>query len=191
MKEKRSHFAFGTTLYLATSGVIAALYVVLTLPFAQFAFGPIQFRLAEIMTVLSIFTPAAIPGLTIGCFLSNLLNPDNLGPIDVIFGSLATLLAATWTRAIFRKGEWLSSVLRDLVSLIPPVLCNALIVGTYLTYLLADGSVTLKMIGLCILSVGVSEAVVVYAIGLPFLFFLQRAKIGRIWNKEDNHDTLL
>ena len=106
MKEKRSHSVFGTS-YLATSGVIAALYVVLTLPFAQFAFGPIQFRLAEIMTVLPIFSPAAIPGLTIGCFLSNLLNPDNLGPIDIIFGSLATLLAATWTRSIFAKGDWL------------------------------------------------------------------------------------
>jgi len=62
------------TLYLATSAVIAALYVVLTLPFAQFAFGPIQFRLAEIMVVLPILTPAAIPGLTLGCFLANLLN---------------------------------------------------------------------------------------------------------------------
>ena len=190
MKEKRSHSVFGTS-YLATSGVIAALYVVLTLPFAQFAFGPIQFRLAEIMTVLPIFSPAAIPGLTIGCFLSNLLNPDNLGPIDIIFGSLATLLAATWTRSIFGKGDWLKPILRDVVSLIPPVLCNALIVGTYLTYLLADGSVTLKMIGLCILSIGASEAVVVYAIGLPFLFFLRRAKVDRLWNKEGNHGTLL
>ena len=83
---------------LALAGVLAALYIILTLPFAQFAFGMVQFRLAEILTVLPILTPAAIPGVFIGCLLANFLNPQNLGLIDILGGSLTTLVAAylTW-----------------------------------------------------------------------------------------------
>jgi len=173
------------TLYLVTSAVIAALYVVLTLPFAQFAFGPIQFRLAEMMVVLPIMTPAAIPGLTLGCFLSNFLNPNNLGPIDIIFGSLATLLAALSTRFISQRFAYISQMPRDIASLIPPVIFNAVIVGTYLTYLLPhDNSITLAVIGVSILSVGLSEAITVFALGLPFLMVMRRSGIEAIWKKK-------
>ncbi|NLZ71826.1 MAG: QueT transporter family protein, partial [Clostridiaceae bacterium] len=83
---------------LVLSGVLAAMYVILTLPFAQIAFGMVQFRLAEILTTLPILTSAAIPGVFIGCLLANFLNPQNLGLIDILGGSLTTLLAAflTW-----------------------------------------------------------------------------------------------
>jgi len=173
------------TLYLVTSAIIAALYVVLTLPFAQFAFGPMQFRLSEMMTVLPILTPAAIPGLTLGCFLANLLNPNNLGPIDIVFGSLATLLAAICTRYISQHFVRISQMPRDIIALIPPVFFNAVIVGTYLTFLLPhDSSVTLAVIGISILSVGLSEAITVYALGLPFLLVLRRTHIETIWNKK-------
>lgn len=171
------------TLYLATSAVIAALYVVLTLPFAQFAFGPVQFRLAEIMVVLPILTPAAIPGLTLGCFLANLLNPMNLGVIDIVFGSLATLIAAVLTRWISQKAVRISGHPRDILSLLPPVFVNALIVGVYLSFLLTDGPVTGTLIAMNILYVGLSEAVVVYALGFPFLLVLKKTRIDRIWNK--------
>ena len=179
------------TLYLVTSAVIAALYVVLTLPFAQFAFGPIQFRLAEMMVVLPILTPAAIPGLTIGCFLTNLLNPNNLGPIDIVFGSLATLLAAVCTRFIAQKWTRMPRLPRDFTALIPPVLLNALIVGTYLSYLLSDGAVTYSIIGWNMIYIGMSEAVVVYALGLPFLLVLRKTGIERIWmkNKPQHEDA--
>ncbi len=85
-------------MFLTQAAVIAAAYVVLTLPFAQFAFGMIQFRLAEALTVLAAMTPAAIPGLFLGCLLANTLNPMSLGPVDIILGSLATLISAvvTW-----------------------------------------------------------------------------------------------
>ncbi len=172
------------TLYLVTSAIIAALYVVLTLPFAQFAFGPMQFRLSEMMTVLPILTPAAIPGLTLGCFLANLLNPNNLGPIDIVFGSLATLLAAICTRYISQHLVRISQLPRDIIALIPPVFFNAVIVGTYLSYLLTDGPVTLVIIGFNILYVGLSEAITVYALGLPFLLVLRRTHIETIWNKK-------
>lgn len=181
-KGKTSYSA--RTLYLVTSAVIAALYVVLTLPFAQFAFGPIQFRLAEIMVILPIFSPAAIPGLTLGCFLANLLNPNNLGVIDIVFGSLATLTAAVLTRLIAQKARRIPETPRNVIALIPPVIVNALIVGTYLSFLLTDGPVTGAVAGMNILYVGASEALVVYALGLPFLYVLKRTHIDRIWQKE-------
>ncbi|HHU08180.1 MAG TPA: QueT transporter family protein [Clostridiaceae bacterium] len=79
---------------LTLAGIIAALYVLLTLPFAHFSFGIVQFRLAEALTVLPILNAAAIPGVFVGCLLANLLNPSSLGIVDILGGSLATLLAA-------------------------------------------------------------------------------------------------
>jgi uncharacterized membrane protein len=169
------------TLYISAAAVVAALYVVLTLPFAQFAFGPIQFRLAECMVVLPILMPASIPGLTIGCMLANLLNPGSLGPIDIIFGSLATLLAAIGTRWISVSLVKITGHWKDFVTLIPPVVLNALIVGTYLTFLLTDGSVRGTIILMNIAYVALSEAVVVYGIGYPLLVILRKTKIERIW----------
>ncbi len=169
--------------YLATAGVIAAMYVVFTLPFAQFAFGPIQFRLAEILTVLPVLFPAAIPGLAIGCFLANLLNPMNLGPIDIIFGTLATLAAAVATSWIGNRVKIKNLTIRDLLALVPPVLLNAVIVGLYLPFLLTDGSngaVTAGAVLLSMLSIAGSEVVVVYVLGFPFLQLLRRT---RIWEK--------
>ena len=87
------------------SGVIAALYVVLTLPIAQFAFGPVQFRLAESLTILPVFAFGYIPGLSLGCFLANLLNPSNLGPVDIIGGTAATLIAGFLSRILGKKNS--------------------------------------------------------------------------------------
>jgi uncharacterized membrane protein len=172
------------TLFIATSAVIAALYVVLTLPFAQFAFGPIQFRLAEIMVVLPIFTPAAIPGLTLGCFLANLLNPMGPNVIDMIFGSLATLIAAILTRWVYQKAKKFTETKKNILALVPPVLVNGLIVGTYLPFIMTtDGQVTGTLIAVNILYVALSEALVVYALGLPFLLVLKRTHFDNIWNK--------
>jgi uncharacterized membrane protein len=183
LKNEKKHPTFGT-LYLVTSAVIAALYVVLTLPFAQFAFGPIQFRLAEMMVVLPILTPAAIPGLTIGCLLTNFLNPSPLGIIDIVFGSLSTFIAAVLTRFISQKAKRISEVPRNILSLVPPVVVNALIVGTYLPFIIPDyGQVTWVVAAMSILMVGLSEAIVVYAFGLPFLLVLKKTDIERIWSK--------
>lgn len=84
-------------IYLMVHGaVIAAVYVVLTMAFAPISFGPIQFRISEALCILPFFTPAAVPGLFIGCFLSNFLCGAALP--DVIFGSLATLIGAVGSR---------------------------------------------------------------------------------------------
>lgn len=91
--------------FLALSAVIAALYAVLTYAAAavNLAYGPFQFRFSEALTVLPAFTPAAIPGLAVGCLLSNLASP--LGIVDWVFGTLATLLAACCTYML-RNVKW-------------------------------------------------------------------------------------
>lgn len=172
------------TTHITLAAVIAAAYVVLTLPFAQFAFGgPFQFRMSEALTVLPALTPAAIPGLFLGCLLANLLNPQNLGPIDIIGGSLATLLAAWLTWLVKHKlgdrGELRLRRWSNPLALVPPILVNALAVGFYLPYLLSEPGTTpdATLIGTFMGAIAVSEAVVIYLIGLPLLIGLQKARL--------------
>lgn len=111
--------------YITQAAMIAAIYVVLTLFVSAFnlASGAIQIRISEALTVLPAFTPAAIPGLFIGCFISNLISGGML--LDVIFGSLATLLGALGTY-LLRKWKWAVPI--------PPILANTLIVPFVLAY---------------------------------------------------------
>ena len=74
--------------FIVFNGIVAALYVVFTAPFANIAYGPIQVRIAEVMTVFPIFSWGMIPGVTLGCFIANLINPGNLGPVDIIGTSM-------------------------------------------------------------------------------------------------------
>ena len=105
-----------TTKDLTLAAVLAAVYAALTVLLPVPQFGPVQCRLAEALTVLPFFFPAATPGLVVGCFIANLFSPY---PLDILCGTLATLLACLLTRRMPN---------RDLASL-PPVLCNAVIVG--------------------------------------------------------------
>ena len=111
--------------YITQAAMIAAIYVVLTLFISAFnlASGAIQIRISEALTVLPAFTPAAIPGLFIGCLISNLISGGML--LDVIFGSLATLIGALGTY-LLRKWKWAIPV--------PPILANILIVPIVLAY---------------------------------------------------------
>jgi len=174
-------------LYLTQAAAIAAAYVVLTLPLAQFAFGPVQFRLAEALTVLAALTPTAVPGLFLGCLLANLFNPQNLGPVDILGGSLTTLAAAAITWQLRRR--WPEMILspnrsrrsrrawlRLLVCLSPSVLLNALVVGIYLPFLIPDLVVSVPVVLATMLSILLSQALVVYAVGLPLLLALLRTR---------------
>lgn len=120
-------------LFLTQAAVIAAIYVVLTIFISAFnlASGAIQVRISEALTILPFFTPAAIPGLAIGCLLSNLLT--GAAVYDVVFGSLATLLGAVGTY-LLRKHKFLCTL--------PPVIANMVIIPFVLRYGygLADGS---------------------------------------------------
>ncbi len=113
------------TLYLTRASIIAALYVVLTLIANSLGLAnhAIQIRFSEALTILPIFTPAAVPGLFIGCLLSNILT--GCMPPDILFGSMATLLGALGTR-IFRKRKGLG--------ILCPVLSNTLIIPFVLAF---------------------------------------------------------
>lgn len=153
--------------YIAKTALIAALYAVLTLFLAPISFGIVQFRVSEILTLLPIFTSAAIPGLAIGCLVSNYIGfiwLGGTGVIDIIFGTLATLLAAIFTR-IFRNNKWLSPF--------PPVFFNGLIVGGYLHFIAFPN---INII-LCMLSVALSEFIITYFLGIPFTEIIRKTKI--------------
>ena len=108
---------------LAQGAVIAALYVVLTIIFAPISFGAVQVRIAEIMTIMPLLTPAAIPGLFLGCVLANLLGGAIIW--DVIFGSVATLIGAA-LGYLLRKNRWLVPI--------PAIIANTVIVPLVLRY---------------------------------------------------------
>ena len=119
MKDKKKMSA----MFMTQASMIAAIYVVLTTVFAPFGFGEVQIRIAEALTILPMFTKAAIPGLFLGCLIGNILGGSII--VDVVFGSLATLLGAT--------GAYLLRNNKRLVP-IPPILANACIVPFILKY---------------------------------------------------------
>lgn len=152
---------------LVLTGLLAALYVVLTLPFGQIAFGPIQFRIAEVLTLLPFFTPWAIPGVTIGCLLSNLLFSTLW---DTLFGTLATLIAAWFT---YRSRHLL-------VAPLWPILFNGLIIGTMLTFMIVGTFEWIPWLTM-IAEVSVSEFVICFAIGVPFMRMIKHYKLERFF----------
>ena len=154
-----------TTHQLATAGVIAALYAVLAYFASIFgiAYGPIQCRFSEALCVLPFLFPAATPGLFVGCLVANLLSP--YGALDIIFGSLATLLAAVWTQHTHHK--WLAPL--------PPVLCNAVIVGAVISF--QETGFTGAFAGAFAynaVTVGVGEAIACYVLGGVLLTVLPK-----------------
>ena len=178
------------TSYVAEAGMIAAVYAACTLAalvlLQGLAWGPVQFRISEALVVLAVLTPAAVPGLTIGCIVANVANmviagTGALGLLDVVFGSLATLVGALWCRKFAS---------RPAIALLGPVIANAVIVPAYLPILLQglgfytipfttislDGAyIPMYLFGL--VATGVGEAVVVYALGMPLLKALGKANI--------------
>lgn len=158
-----------STHFLAQAAMIAAIYAALTYAAAGLglAYGNIQFRFSEALTLLAVFTPAAIPGLTIGCFLGNLGSP--FGLVDILCGTFATFLAAVMSyqlrRVRVKNVPWLSAL--------PPVIMNALIVGFEVAWFMPEG---LTWVGFAVsaLEVGVGELVVCYALGLPLTAMLEK-----------------
>jgi len=151
---------------LARGAMVAAVYTVLTvfLPIPQY--GEVQFRIAECMTLLPFLFPWATPGLIVGCFLANLLGSPFV--LDWVFGTLATALACFLTRRAPNK--WLA--------VLPPVLCNALIVGAEIAFSTAGGfgGSFAALVGPMALSVGLGELAVCVLLGLPLLAVLPRIK---------------
>jgi len=142
---------------LAVSAAVAAVYAVLTYALAPISYGAVQFRVAEAMTLLPILMPEAIPGLFVGCLLANLLG--NVGLLDVIFGSLATLVAAILTYRL-RKNRY--------VAALPPIVINAIVVGLLL-------HVVYKLeLWAAMGYVALGQAGVIYLLGLPLLKAMEK-----------------
>lgn len=178
MKNKATAVPAGTvispTLSLVQAAMIAAIYVVLT--FIANAFGlanhVIQVRFSEALTILPFFTPAAIPGLSIGCLLSNILTGCALP--DIIFGSLATLIGALGTYAL-RRWKWCAPVC--------PIIANTIIVPLVLIYgygLLIEGMNALQCYGYYCLTVGAGEVISCGILGMILLTALQKYQ-GKIF----------
>jgi len=153
---------------LVRAAVIAGLYAALTLALWFISFGPVQFRVSEALCVLPYFMPEAVPGLFVGCVISNIFTP-NIPALDLVFGSAATLLAALLTYRI--RIKWLAPL--------PPVLINAVVVGWLIAVSAsrADGAAFWPAFGAGILTVGLGEAAVCYILGLPLLLLLERAGV--------------
>lgn len=149
-------------LFMAQAAMIAAIYVVLTVVFAPLSFGEVQVRFAEALTILPFFTPAAIPGLFIGCLLGNIFGGAILP--DIIFGSLATLVGAIATYALRNKSKFLAPV--------GPIVANTIVVPLVLRF--AYG-VTLPIWMMC-LSVGAGEVLSCGVLGMILLFALEKYK---------------
>lgn len=155
MKDKKVTF-------ITQAALIAAIYVVLTYIFAPFSFGEIQVRISEALTILPVFTPAAIPGLFVGCLLGNMLGGALLP--DIIFGSLATLIGAFFTWKLRNAHPFFAPV--------PPIAANTVIVPFVLRY--AYG--ILLPVPFMMLTVGVGEILSCGVLGLLLYYGLARYK---------------
>jgi uncharacterized membrane protein len=156
-----------TSRYIAQVGIIASLYAALTIVLAPISYGPVQVRISEALTILPFLTPAAVPGLFIGCVVANIYG--GLGIYDIIGGSLCTLLAAGLTYL-------LSKTKRPILAPLPPVVVNAIGVSLYLHFLFRlPYWITVGYIAL-------GEIVACYILGYPLLLvFIRRERLTRIF----------
>ena len=151
------------------AAIVGALYAALTLLSSVFgiAYGPAQFRISEALCLLPFLFPETAWGLFVGCWVANLISP--YGPLDMVVGSLATLLAALWTAKCRRK--WLAPL--------PPVVCNGILIGAVLAWQQSgSGETFLPAFALNGLSVALGEAVVCFALGLLLLRAVERTGLA-------------
>ncbi|MDZ4131628.1 MAG: QueT transporter family protein [Dethiobacteria bacterium] len=150
---KYKHFNYWTR-----AAMIGAIYAIITIIFAPISYGMVQVRVSEMLMILPFFTPAAIPGLFVGCIIANIFG--GFGLLDVIFGSLATLLSAFLVSKIANK----------YLAPLPPVIVNAIIIGLVLHVVLD------LPLYLTILWVGFGQFIACYGLGLPLLLLLEEKK---------------
>lgn len=163
-----------STVYIVQAAVIAALYATLTILqntlLPGTASAAIQFRVAEVLTILAVFTPAAIPGLTIGCIIANISSLSVLGPYDMIFGSLASLLAAVLMYLLRNKRLFKLPVAAALM----PALANGILVGFEIEFFFVEGGFhfgDFLLQGGC---VALGELGVLIVLGLPLARLIEK-----------------
>lgn len=151
---------FFTTKYMVQASIIAALYIVLTL-INPMSWGPIQCRISEALTILPIFFPQAIPGLFVGCIISNMIG--GFGMVDIVVGSLTTLIAAILTYK-FRKNRF--------VAMLFPVVLNGIAIGLMLHIIIPDTPLLYTMF-----TVAAGEALAVYPLGYLLIKALEKTNL--------------
>ena len=142
---------------ITISAMVAGLYVVLSFAFAPISYGPMQFRVSEALTLLPFCLPQTVPGLFVGCLISNMIG--GFGIIDIVFGSAATLAAAVLTSKM--PNVWLAAI--------PPIVVNAVVVGFYVAILSATPIIP------CMLYIGAGQAGVCFLLGVPMVMALKRS----------------
>ncbi len=158
-------------LHLVHGAIIAAFYAAATVLISPISYGPVQFRISEALTILSVLTPAAVPGLSIGCFIANLVSP--YGIWDIIFGTLATFLAAVTAR----KLRHITFKGLPVLSIIMPVIFNAVIIGAEISFLTPGASSKLAVFAISALEVGAGELVVCLAGGIPLFYAVRKIRL--------------
>lgn len=160
-------------LFMSQSAMIAALYVTLVFVFQPISFSGIQCRIAEMLTILPFFTPAAVPGLTIGCLLANIFGGADI--LDIVFGTLATGMAS-YVSYILRKNKWLVPI--------PPILFNTLIIPFVLRFAYMETT----PLPLLALSIFIGQLLSCGVLGMFLLLSLEKYKLPfiKIKNKIDN-----
>ena len=149
------------TKFLTQAAMIAAIYIILVEIFKPVSYGIMQVRVAEVLTILPYFTPAAVPGLTVGVLISNTLGPN--GMLDIIFGTLATLIAAYLTYKTQKK----------ILAPLPPILINAVIIGGMLYYIFL-GTADETALPVIMAWVAMGQTIVCYGLGYPLLLILDK-----------------
>lgn len=150
------------TAFLSQAAMIAAVYVVLTYVFAPFSFGEVQVRIAEALTILPLFTPAAVPGLFIGCLIGNILGGAILP--DIVFGSIATLIGAFGTYLL--RGHL------PVLAPLSPILANTVIVP----FILHFGYGIALPIPFLMLTIGIGEILSCGVLGIILYTALKKYK---------------
>lgn len=168
-----------STVYIVQAAVIAALYAALTILQNTLLPGTasmaVQFRVAEVLTILAVFTPAAIPGLTIGCVIANISSLSVLGPYDLIFGSIASLIAAVLMYLLRSKRLFKLPV----ASALMPALANGIIVGFEIEFFFVEGGFhfgDFLFQGGC---VALGELGVLFVLGLPLARLIEKQGLDK------------
>lgn len=162
-----------TTRKIALSGVIAGLYAAVTLLTASFAYGNIQFRIAECLCVLVCVEPSVTIGLTLGCLIANVFSTVSV--LDIIIGTAATLLACLL--AVKIKNTWLAPL--------PFIFVNAILVGAMLAWVLAPETFW-QSFALFGAEVAIGETAVLYLLGVPLLHFVRKSALVEKLLREAN-----
>ena len=153
---------------LVISALIAGIYVALCFVFAPISYGSIQIRISEILSILPIFTPNAILGLTVGCFISNMLS---FSPWDMLLGTLATFLSAILTFK-FKNIRFKSL---PILSILPPIIINAIIIGFEITYIFMPEVASAPVLIFNMLTVAIGQFISCFVGGLILIKIIEKS----------------